>query len=100
MLLAERRLQAPYAGIRRETGRTRTLRDHDGRAARTPGRDHGHDHRCYGASGSAWRLLPEPALAGQASDGHPDHHEESDRRKRADPERDGRGEEGIATGAR
>jgi hypothetical protein len=40
-----------------------------------------------------YRLLPEPALAGQAGHGHPDHHEEPDRCKRAYPERDGRAQE-------
>src|SRR5438270_12606602 len=93
MLLAEWRLQSPYAGIRREGGRTRALRNHDGRAARPLGRDHGRHHGCYGTGRSAWGLLPKPALAGQTCDGHSDHYEEPDGREGADPERDGRVEE-------
>ena len=37
--------------------------------------------------------MSEPALARQAGHGHPDHHEEFDRRKRIDPERHGDAEE-------
>src|SRR5271155_6034435 len=82
-------LQSHYAGIQREAGRTGTLRNHDGRAARAPRRHHGYDHRCHGAGRTAWRLLPEPALAGQACDGYSDGHEEFDGRERVDPECDG-----------
>src|SRR5205814_3044048 len=89
----QRRVQSLHAGIRRKAGRTGTLRDHDGSPARTAGGDHGHDHRRHGARRTARRLLPEPALAGQAGDGYSDHHEKSDRRERADPERDGSAEE-------
>src|SRR5580700_8611636 len=87
------RLQSTHAGIRRKTGRTGTLRDHDGCTSWTPRRYHGHDHRRHGISRPARSLLPEPALARQTRDGHPDHHEEPDRRERADPERHGRAEE-------
>src|ERR1019366_2418599 len=108
MLHEQRRLQSPDAGIRRKAGRTGTLRNHDGRAARALGCNHGHDHRCHGAGRPARRLLPEPALAGQAGNGYPDHHEELDRRERVDPERDGRAEKEflsdewylLATGSR
>src|SRR6266567_4788676 len=86
------RLQSTHAGIRRKTGRTGTLRDHDGRAPGTPRRHHGRHHRRDGAGRPARRLLPEPALARQARDGYSDHHEEPVRRQRADPERDGRTE--------
>src|SRR5208282_5481217 len=87
-----RRLQSMDAGIRRKTRRVGALRDHDGRPARPPRGDHGHDHRRDGPGRPARRLLPEPALAGQARDGHPDHHETPHRRQRTDPECDGRAE--------
>src|ERR1700716_781039 len=66
-----------------------TLRNHDGHPARPFGRYYGHD---YGHHGSGWTtrcLLPEPALARQASHGYPNGHEEPDRRQRANSERDG-----------
>src|ERR1051326_381139 len=81
-----------HAGIRRKAGRIRALRDDDGRSSRPPGGHHGHDHRCHGPGRPAWRVLSKPALAGQTSDGYSDHHEESHRRKGANPERDGRTE--------
>src|SRR5271165_3311741 len=95
---ARQPLQSSHAGIRREAGRVRTLRNHDGRAPRTPGCDHGHDHRRHGAGRTARRLLPEPALAGASGDGYSDGDEEFDRREGVDPERDGAVEENSLTG--
>src|SRR5271155_3638383 len=89
MLSQMRTLQSSDAGIRREAGRTGALRDHDGRAARSTRRDHGHDYRCHGPGRAARRLLPEPTLAGEAGDGYPDHYEKSDRCQGVNPERDG-----------
>src|ERR1700722_8805823 len=93
MLHQHPRLQSWHAGIRREAGRTGTLRNHDGRASRPPRRHHGYHHRRHGPGGPARRLLPEPALARQAGHGYSTHHEELDRRERTDPERDGGAEE-------
>src|ERR1700677_4837169 len=90
-----RGLQSQHAGIRRETGRAGTLRNHDGRASRTPGRDHGYDYRRHGAGRTTRRLLPKPALAGQAGDGYPDGDEEFRRCEGADPERDGKAEDSV-----
>src|SRR5579872_6393223 len=92
MTHAAAQLQSWYAGIGRKAGRVGTLRNHDGCAAWASGGDDGHHHRRHGAGRAAWRLLPEPALAGQAGNGYLDHHEELDRRERADSERDGRAE--------
>src|ERR1700720_3451818 len=88
-------LQSHHAGIRRKAGRVGTLRDYVGRAARTLGRDHGYDHGRHGLGRPARRLLPKPALAGQAGHGYSDGDEESDRCQRADPERDGEAEGSV-----
>src|ERR1700690_2221967 len=88
MSYARQPLQSHHASIRREAGRIGTLRNHDGRASRTPGCDHGYDHRRHGAGRTTRRLLPEPALARQAGHGYPDRDEEFDGRERADPERE------------
>src|ERR1700726_3094127 len=91
---AEATLQSTHAGIRREAGRTGALRDHDGRSARTVGRDHGPRHRRDVIGGPARSLLPKSALAGQTSNGHSADHEGPDGREGTDSERDGRAEEG------
>src|SRR5580704_10764730 len=92
---ARQPLQSHHAGIRREAGRTGTLRDHVGCPAGATCGHYGHDHRCHGAGRATWRLLPEPALARQAGDGYSDGDEEFDRRERVDPERDGKAEGSV-----
>src|ERR1051325_3402110 len=84
-----------YAGIRRKAGRIGPLRDDDGRATRPLGRHHGYDYGRDGLSWTAWRLLPKSALARQAGHGYSNHHEEPDRRQRADSERYGNAQKTI-----
>jgi len=92
------RLQSTDDSIRREARRTGALRNHDGRSSRPTRRHHGRHHRCDGFGRPARRLLPKPALARQARNGHSNHHEEPNGRKRTDPERDGRAEKTTLTG--
>src|SRR5882762_10053831 len=82
-------LQSDHAGIRRKAGRTRALRDHDGRSARTVGGHDGLGDRRDVAGRAARRLLPEPALAGETGDGYSARDEESGGCEGTDPERNG-----------
>src|SRR5208282_3479425 len=59
-------LQSVHDRVQRQAGRTRALRTAHGRAPRAAGGHHGPGQRRHGPGGAAWRLLPEPALAGQA----------------------------------
>ena len=93
---ARQPLQSHHAGIRREARRTGTLRDNDGSPAGAAGRDDGYDHGRYGAGWTTRRLLPTPALAGQAGYGYSDGNEKLDCREGIDPERDGKAEAGVS----
>src|SRR5262249_54455096 len=86
-------LQSSHAGIRREAGRTRALRNDDGRPPRAAG---GHDGPGDGRDvpgGPTRGLLPKPAMAGETGAGYPDRNEEPGGCEGTDSECDGRVEE-------
>src|SRR5215468_2135054 len=86
-------LQSSHASIRREAGRTRALRDHDGRSPRSSCRNDGSGNGRDVAGRSTWRLLPEPAMAGKTGSGYSDRDEEPGGREGIDSECDGGVEE-------
>src|SRR6266849_8798524 len=85
-------LQFVHGRLQRKTRRARALRTAHGRASRTPRCHYGPGHRRDGPRRAARRLLPEPALAGQAGHGCADHHEKPYRRQRVDSKCNGRAE--------